>query len=93
MSGIGWLDPQSPDADVIRIMVQVHRGELTPDAAEDWAKANGRPPFVGAIGASPNPMETSAWPFMLGCGKVWGRALWRDAPWHEVQTQCYYGIG
>ena len=70
MIGINWLDPKRRQADAIRIMMQVHRGALTPEGAEEWAKANGRPPFVPAIGAAPNLMEKSAWPIPLAAAWI-----------------------
>lgn len=70
MRKISWLDPTLRQADTVQVMVQVHQGKLSPEAAEEWAKANGRPPFVPAIGSAPNPMEKADWPFTLAAAWI-----------------------
>ena len=67
---ISWLDPTLRQADTVQVMVQVHQGKLSPEAAEEWAKANGRPPFVPAVGSAPNPMEKADWPFTLAAAWI-----------------------
>ncbi len=70
MSGINWLDLSSPVASASVVLALVRHGELTPEQAEEWAKANGRAPFVSSIGAEPNPTEKSAWPFTLAAAWI-----------------------
>ncbi len=96
MSEINRLDPASPKASVVDVKERVHRGELTPDQAEDWAKTHGHRPFVRPVGAEPNPAEKSAWPFTLAAAwiltrdveeafKLWrSHKFWGRALWQEA---------
>jgi hypothetical protein len=58
-----WLTPHDPQWDLIAVMTQVRSGALTPDQAEEWAKANGYGPFVPE--ANDNFIAERYWPFAL----------------------------
>jgi len=105
MRKISWLDPTLRQADTVQVMVQVHQGKLSPEAAEEWAKANGRPPFVPAIGSAPNPMEKADWPFTLAAAWILTREpiqalkasmeyeFWgRDSRKQQAQTDLWHQL-
>jgi hypothetical protein len=57
------LTPHDPQWDLIAVMTQVRSGALTPDQAEEWAKANGYGPFVPEV--NDDFIAERYWPFAL----------------------------
>jgi hypothetical protein len=71
---INWLSDDSLHRDVIDIIQRVQRSQMTPDEAEEWARAHVHVSFVATPETlSSNPIEAPYWPIPLTVAWIFAR--------------------
>ena len=71
---INWLADDAVHRAVIEIIERVHRGQMTPEEADEWALNHERAPFVAALDAgSSSPLDEPYWPIPLAAAWIISR--------------------
>src|ERR1017187_3085278 len=61
-----WLTPEDPQWELVAVITRVRSGAMTPEQAEDWAKAKGYDPFVPPTDNTASGfLAERYWPFAL----------------------------